>query len=255
LLAPDRALLEAFFAAELAPLDALPALLDAFFAADFAPVDALLAPLDAFFAPDLALLEAFFAAELPLLEALRAREVVPLLARLVPPDFEPDLLELPEPPELLEPERARLPEERLPRAVVPESPERWELSPWSCCSSCSRSSWPPFCPISFFATLTAAGTATPNAAPATTFFVVDIPSSSGSISYTSHVVVRVVHQSPRASLNDAMKRGMIRSRTISGAFCATNFPAALAASSAAGRSASRAASQPPAASEPNIVPP
>jgi hypothetical protein len=32
--------------------------------------------------------------------------------------------------------------------------------------------------ISFFATPTAAGTATPSAAPATTFFVVDMPSSS-----------------------------------------------------------------------------
>src|SRR5687768_4649768 len=66
---------------------------------------------------------------------------------------------------------------------------------------------------------------------------------------------QVVDLSPRASLNDAMKRGTMRSRTTSGAFCATNDPAAAAASSAAGRSASRAASQPPEAIEPNAPPP
>src|SRR5207248_3588199 len=48
-----------------------------------------------------------------------------------------------------------------------------------------------------------------------------------------------------ASLKDSMKRGTIRSRTISGPFEARYSPAAAAASSAAGISASRAASHPP----------
>ena len=51
------------------------------------------------------------------------------------------------------------------------------LEPCSLDSDESSPSSSPF-PSNFFATPTAAGTATPSAAPATTFWVVDIPSSS-----------------------------------------------------------------------------
>jgi hypothetical protein len=80
----------------------------------------------------------------------------------------------------LDVERARLvPVERLRELRAPElrrvlEPPR--LDPPSLDSDESSSSSP--LPMSFFATPTAAGTATPSAAPATTFWVVDIPSSS-----------------------------------------------------------------------------
>jgi len=114
-----------------------------------------------------------------------------------------------------------------------EPPDRW-VPP---CSSEPSSSFP----SSFFATPTAAGMATPIAAPAATFFGVDNPcpsvwSSSGGIGYA-------------ASLNASMNFGMMRSRTISGPWVARYFPAASAASSAIGMSASAAASQLVAAAE------
>jgi hypothetical protein len=92
-------------------------------------------------------------------------------------------------------ERARVPVER---AVLParEAVERardetrrrvGSAAPDSSCapaSSEASSSESPF-PISFFATPTAAGIATPIAAPAATFFGVDIPSSCSSIELLS----------------------------------------------------------------------
>jgi hypothetical protein len=231
-----------------APLAAFLVLLAAFrvpLAAAFrVPLAAFRVPLAAFrvvrAALAVPLLAAFFARAVPLLEDARVAFVPDLLER--------DLLE-PDAP--VEPERARLPDVRRAPAEARVPPELREPSP-SPCSLCSLCSSPWL--ISFFATLTAAGTATPKAAPATTFFVVDIPSSSASISHTSHVVAGSRHLS-RALLNDSMKRGTMRSVTMSGAFWATNLPSAPAASSAAGPSASRAASQPPDAIEPNMVPP
>jgi hypothetical protein len=95
-------------------------------------------------------------------------------------------------------------------------------------------------PISFFATPTAAGIATPRAVPATTFCVVESPSSSSVDIFTSRAPRRAVYF---ASLNASMNFGMIRSRTISGPCVARYFPAASAASSASGRRTSDAASQ------------
>ena len=68
----------------------------------------------------------------------------------------------------------------VPEELRPELLERDALRP-PCCErppSPSPSSWSSLSPISFLATPTAAGTATPIAAPATTFLPVDIPSFS-----------------------------------------------------------------------------
>jgi hypothetical protein len=76
----------------------------------------------------------------------------------------------------VEPVRFFVPDERLRlellerAALRPPCRERPALPP--------PSSWPSPSPISFLATPTAAGTATPIAAPATTFLPVDIPSFS-----------------------------------------------------------------------------
>jgi hypothetical protein len=93
--------------------------------------------------------------------------------------------------------------------------------------------------ISFFATPTAAGIATPSAVPATTFCLVDRPSSSSAMSLLRYL----------ASSNASMNFGMSRSRKISGPCVATYLPADSAASSAMGRSTSDAASQLVAAAE------
>jgi len=100
---------------------------------------------------------------------------------LDPPDELPELLERfldppEELPELLErfldpPEE--LPEEPPDRLDKLRCPDWLELD-----EPCDSSSESPPLPISFFATAAAAGTATPSAAPATTFFVVDVPPSS-----------------------------------------------------------------------------
>jgi hypothetical protein len=125
--------------------------------------------------------------ELPFeLEPLR---LLLLPAELPPLELEP--LRLPEerdelPVDLLEEDARLRPDEELPRPDEEPLPDPLEpaelrprrpLLPDDCSSSCdfSPSSSPPL-PISFFATAAAAGTATPNAAPATTFFVVDVPS-------------------------------------------------------------------------------
>jgi hypothetical protein len=99
------------------------------------------------------------------------------------PLFEPDERELD--PLRDEPERDPLPDpEALPRPERLDPPlarELRELEPeLPCCSSPPSSSSP--LPSSFLATVTAAGTAIPTAAPATTFLPVDMPSSSLAIS-------------------------------------------------------------------------
>jgi len=87
-----------------------------------------------------------------------------------------------------EPERFEaLEAERVERLFACEPPARRErvgleperdLEP-PACRPCGCFSSPPLPSVSsFFATVTAAGTATPIAAPATTFFPVDIPSCS-----------------------------------------------------------------------------
>jgi hypothetical protein len=91
------------------------------------------------------------------------RDVRADFAVLAPPDF--DFVE--DRPPLLEALRDFVPDERL-RPLDDEPPPRPSSSP----SPESPS------PISFFATPTAAGIATPNAAPATTLCVVDRPSVS-----------------------------------------------------------------------------
>ena len=116
------------------------------------------------------------------------------------------------------------------------------LRPCDCC--CEPPESPPPSsesssePRSFLPTPTAAAVARPTAAPVATFFGVDIPSMSEPSS-------SAMGQSPFASLKDVMNRGTILSRTISGPFFASHVPAAPAASSASGMTASRAASQPP----------
>jgi hypothetical protein len=92
----------------------------------------------------------------------RLDDPLPVVRRL--PDF------------AVEPVRFFVPDERLPL----ELPERAALR-----LPCRErpalpppSSWSSLSPISFLATPTAAGTATPIAAPATTFLPVDIPSVS-----------------------------------------------------------------------------
>jgi hypothetical protein len=99
-------------------------------------------------------------------------------------------------------------------------------------------------PISFFATPTAAGIATPSAVPATTFCVVERPSSSSFDMLTSRAPALGLRARYLASLNASMNLGMIRSRRTSGPCCAAYLPAASAASSASGSSTSDAASQP-----------
>ncbi|HZU20836.1 MAG TPA: hypothetical protein VE982_06430 [Gaiellaceae bacterium] len=98
-------------------------------------------------------------------------------------------------------------------------------------------------PISFFATPTAAGIATPSAVPATTFCAVDRPSSSSFDMVTSRAPTSRGALRHFASLNASMNFGTIRSRRISGPCVATYLPAASAASSAIGSSTSAAASQ------------
>jgi hypothetical protein len=66
-----------------------------------------------------------------------------------------------------------------------------EESLWSSAPACSSSSFP----ISFFATPTAAGTATPMAAPAMTFLPVDMPSVSVSFSCSIWTSVRLLASS------------------------------------------------------------
>jgi hypothetical protein len=128
------------------------------------------------------------------------RELVPERLRLAVverelPDFDadfrdPDLRE----PELRDVERDRpdVEPDRVPlvRRRPRDDAERARLVPTLCrlrdrlldplssSSESDDSSSSPSSPSSFFATPTAAGTATPRAAPATTFCVVDMPSSS-----------------------------------------------------------------------------
>jgi hypothetical protein len=183
----------------------------------------------------------------PELDPLRdfVPELEPLLRDLLP-ELEPPLRDF-----VLELERL-VPDEDDPplRDFVPErelDPLRRELDddrlrPCDCC--CEPPESPPPSsesssdPRSFLPTPTAAAVARPTAAPVATFFGVDIPSMSEPSS-------SAMGQSPFASLNDVMNRGTILSRTISGPFFATHVPAAPAASSASGMTASRAASQPP----------
>jgi hypothetical protein len=184
-------------------------------------------------------------------------ELEPLL-RVFVPEVEPPLLDLLpelEPPLrdfVLEPERLVREEDDPPlRDFVPElepelEPLRREFDddrprPCDCCCEPPESPSSPVSssePRSFLPTPTAAAVASPTAAPATTFFGVDISSRSEPSS-------SAIGQSPFASLKDVMNRGTILSRTISGPFFATHVPAAPAASSASGMTASRAASQPP----------
>jgi hypothetical protein len=100
-----------------------------------------------------------------------------------PPDCDPlELLRLDDPPELLRLDRdaavldvrgRELELADLDLLLVPRLAERVPCRrPADCCASSPDDE-----SISFFATPTAAGTATPTAAPATTFFVVDMPSS------------------------------------------------------------------------------
>jgi hypothetical protein len=81
-----------------------------------------------------------------------------------------------DPPELFE-LRVDEPPDVDPRRLVEERPELCDvgLDPREPCEPSPPLSSP--FPISFFATPTAAGTATPSAAPAAIFFFVDIPSS------------------------------------------------------------------------------
>jgi hypothetical protein len=98
-------------------------------------------------------------------------------------------------------------------------------------------------PISFLATPTAAGIATPSAVPATTFCVVESPSSSSFDMVTFPHAFHSAAHCYLASLNASMNFGTIRSLTTSGACVARYFPAASAASSAIGSSTSDAAFQ------------
>ena len=118
----------------------------------------------------------------PELDPLREREpeLDPLrelepLERFVP--LERLREELPELPDrLFDPEDEARPLERLElERELPPARDRWLslLPPLLCLSSSS----PPF-PSSFLPTATAAGTATPMAAPAATFLPVDMPSFS-----------------------------------------------------------------------------
>jgi hypothetical protein len=163
------------------------------------------------------------------------------------PDFEPELvLDFVEPERVFELDpvlRDREPAVReldpRERALDPRDP-RDEAPPPSPPSSLES----PSDPSSFFPTPTAAAVARPTAAPVATFFGVDIPSEPSS---------SAIGQSPFASLKDVMNRGTILSRTISGPFFPSHVPAAPAASSASGTTASRAASQPPDAIEVSSV--
>jgi len=100
--------------------------------------------------------------------------------------------------------------------VEPEEPLRLLLEPPDERPLSFESSSPSSELISFFATPTAAGIATPSAVPATTFWVVERPSSS--------LFAMVTSRGPRlrrcavyfASLNVSMNFGMIRSRSTSG---------------------------------------
>jgi hypothetical protein len=94
--------------------------------------------------------------------------------------------------------------------------------------------------MSFLATPTAAGIATPRAVPAAIFAGVESPCCSSSSAIQNLLCVA---RGYAASLNASMNAGTILSRTTSGPCVARYFPAASAASSAIGRSASAAASQ------------
>jgi hypothetical protein len=138
-----------------------------------------------------------------------------------------------DPPERDAFEREPEPPEREPRPRdVPEREPEPPSPPSPPSSPPSSSS-----PINFFATVTAAGIATPSAAPATTFCGVDMPSSSSerSLSCSSAIALTSSSHGQLASLNASMNRGTIRSRTTSGAFSATYLPADSAKSSASGK--------------------
>jgi hypothetical protein len=130
-----------------------------------------LRPLDDVLRPDVLRLRVPVERE-PLRDELLLREPERPDAERERPDVDPPVLRARD-----EAERARLvptvcrPPEPLPLADAPPS-----LSSSSDSDDSSSSSSPS--PSSFFATPTAAGTATPRAAPATTFCVVDMPSSS-----------------------------------------------------------------------------
>jgi hypothetical protein len=79
-----------------------------------------------------------------------------------------------------------------------------EESLWPVPSSCSSSSFP----MSFFATPTAAGTATPRAAPAMTFLPVDIPSLS-SCSFSFSLSFSFSIWSSSASLERQLSTGLV----------------------------------------------
>jgi len=96
-----------------------------------------------------------------------------------------------------------------PRELDPDPSE--PLSPPPSPSSDSSSE-----PISFLATPTAAGIATPSAVPATTFCVVERPSSSSFDMITSRTPSPQRRTRYLASLNASMNFGTIRSRRISG---------------------------------------
>jgi hypothetical protein len=117
--------------------------------------------------------------ELRLFEPLPERDLLPELRELLVLD-EPDDLDplcedreperLFDPEALLRPERLDPPLERELRALEPRCDCRRAPCCWpSCCLPSSS-------PSSFFATVTAAGTAIPIAAPARAFLPVDIPS-------------------------------------------------------------------------------
>jgi hypothetical protein len=119
---------------------------------------------------------------------------VPDLDRLPLARLEDPLLVVRRLPDLaVEPVRFFVPEERLrlellERPVRPPFCERPALEGPASPPLSSWSSWSSLSPINFLATPTAAGTATPSAAPATTFLPVDMPSfsfSSISLSFSA----------------------------------------------------------------------
>jgi hypothetical protein len=126
-------------------------------------------------------------------------ERLPLEVERLRPDVErlrPDVERLPDAerlrPDVERPrpdvERLRLDDEverpRLELERPPVARRRVGRSSCSCAPSSSESPSSPF-PISFFATPTAAGIATPSAAPAATFAGVDMPSSSPEVMSSS----------------------------------------------------------------------
>jgi hypothetical protein len=132
-------------------------------------------------------------------ELFRARGVDPERDLLVEP--------LRDPP--LEPERDRLLDpDRVDRERVDEP---LELPPWPPLLSSSSLS-------NFFPTPTAAAVASPTAAPVTTFFGVDMPSSPPLVSRSPIVSLLSAELGQLASLNDSMNLGTISSLSTSGPF-------------------------------------